>query len=136
MLPPLPAPTPPSPLAVGRFESARARSASRPTPAQRGRYTRRTTQMTLRHRDLITVERDGEEIDVFNWVNVSQPAVVRGGNPTVETFEANIGAGDMAKKPEAVTPWIAEELWHEFSIEVEDYDIEVVNPDNEEVRVL
>jgi len=92
--------------------------------------------MTLQHRDRIVVDRDGEQVEVFNWVNIKQPAVVRGGNPVVEKFEAEIGAGDMSKTPEAVTEWVAEELWHEFGIEVEDYGIEVIDPTDEEVQVL
>jgi len=78
---------------------------------------------------------DGEEIEVFNWVNIQQPAVVRGHNPVVEKFDAEIGAGDGAKTPGAVTHWIAEELLHEFGIEVEDHGIEVIDPTAEEVTV-
>jgi len=92
--------------------------------------------MNLKHNDRITVELDGEEIEVFNWVNVRQSAAVRGGNPTVEKFEPNIYAADSFQTPEAVTHWVAEELWHEFSIEVEDHGIEVIDPSDEEVAVL
>lgn len=90
----------------------------------------------LQRKDRLTVARDGEEIEVFNWVNVSQPAIVRGSNPVVEKFDPDIGAGDSPMKPKAVTTWVAEELWHEFSIEVEDHDIEVIDPTAEEVDVL
>ena len=84
----------------------------------------------------LTVEKDGGEIEVFNWVNIQQPAVVRGHNPVVETFDAEIGAGDSPMKPDAVTEWVAEELWHELGIEVEDHDIEVIDVESEEVEVL
>ncbi len=91
--------------------------------------------MSLKHRDRITVHRDGEEIDVFNWVNLKQPAVVRGAG-TIEKFDADIGAGDSPATPDYVTEWVAEELWHEFSIDVEDYGIEVVDVESDEVDVL
>lgn len=92
--------------------------------------------MKLQHRDRITVIRDGEELDVYNWVNIKQPAIVRGGNPVVERFEAEIGAGDSPMTPDAVTTWVAEELYHEFSIDVEDHDIDVIDVENEEVDVV
>jgi len=90
----------------------------------------------LQHRDRITVHRDGEEVEVFNWVNIKQPAVVRGGNPVVEKFDAEIGAGDMSRTPDAVTEWVAEELWREFSIDVTDHGIEVIDVESDDVDVL
>lgn len=92
--------------------------------------------MKLQHRDRITVIRDGEELEVYNWVNIKQPAIVRGGNPVVERFEAEIGAGDSPMTPDAVTTWVAEELYHEFSIDVEDHDIDVIDVESEEVDVV
>lgn len=92
--------------------------------------------MTLQHRDRIAVEKDGEEIEVFNWVNIKQPAVVRGGNPTVEMFEAEIGAGDSPRTPNAVTEWVAEELDWEFGIDVEDYGIQVIDVEADDVHIL
>jgi hypothetical protein len=92
--------------------------------------------MNLQHRDRITVERAGEELDVFNWVNIMQPAVVRGGNPVVEKFDAEIGAGDMQRSPEAITTWVAEELRREFHIDPEDHGIEVVDVESDGVIVL
>lgn len=91
---------------------------------------------SLRRRERLTVVRDGDEVEVFNWVNIKQPAIVRGNNPVVETFEAEIGAGDSPATPDAVTHWVAEELWHEFSVKVEDHGIEVVDPTDEDVTVL
>jgi len=90
--------------------------------------------MNLQQRDRITIERDGEEIEVFNRVNIRQPAVVHGGNPPVEKFDAEIGAGDSPKTPEAVTEWVANELWHEFGIGVADHGIKVIDPDPDEVQ--
>lgn len=90
-------------------------------------------------RERLTVVKDGEEIEVFNWVNVKQPAVVRGNNPVVEKFDAQIGAGDSPKTPDAVTHWVAEELWHEFSISENDLrekGIDVVDVESEEVDVV
>jgi hypothetical protein len=90
----------------------------------------------LKLHERIDVQRDGEEITVYNWVNIKQPAVVRGHNPVVEKFDAEIGAGDSPTTPDYVTPWVAEELWHEFNIEVEDHGIEVVDPESDDVALL
>ena len=87
-------------------------------------------------RERIQVERDGEEITVWNWVNVQQRAAVRGHNPTVEKFGADLGAGDSPETPDAVTPDVAEELDWEFDIDVDDYDIEVIDPGDDDVHVL
>ncbi len=94
--------------------------------------------MTLKPhlKDRMTVERDGEQLEVFNWVNINQPATVRGHNPVVETYDADIGAGDAAFTPEAVTAWVAEELRDEFRIDPEDHGIEVVDVESDEVTVL
>lgn len=92
--------------------------------------------MKPQDRERITVVCDGKEIDVFNWVNVKQPAIVRGHNPVVERFNAEIGAGDSTHTPEAVTPWLAEELELEFSIDVTEYGIEIIDPTSEEVDVV
>jgi hypothetical protein len=92
--------------------------------------------MNPRNRERLTVERDGERIEVFNWVNVERPAVINAGGRSIERFEANIGAGDSPATPDAVTAWIAEELWHEFGVEPEDYGIEFVDIESDEVTVL
>jgi len=95
--------------------------------------------MKLRRRDQITVEKGGEEIQVFNWVNILQPAIVRGNNPVVEKFGAEIGAGDSDMKPDAVTTWVAEELWHEFDIsqnDLKELGIDVIDVEAPEVDVL
>ncbi len=92
--------------------------------------------MNLSLRESIDIKRDGEEITVYNWVNVQQRAAVRGHNPEVETFGADIGAGDLPETPEAVTPDVAETLDWEFGIDVSDHGIEVIDPESEEVHVL
>jgi len=86
--------------------------------------------------DRLTVHHDGEEVEVFNWVNIKQPAVVRGANPVVEKFDAEIGAGDSTRTPDAVTTWVARELEDEFGITVEDKGIKVIDPTDEEVHIL
>ncbi|WP_455448331.1 hypothetical protein [Natrinema thermotolerans] len=93
--------------------------------------------MDLSGRDRIVVEKDGEEIDVFNHVSVSTHHYVNSVNG-YETFEPTVSKGDMGDgpKPEAVTPRIAEMLWHEFHAEVEDLGIDVIDPESEEVDVL
>ncbi len=87
-------------------------------------------------KERMTVARDGEELEVFNWVNVDQPATVRGHNPVVEKYDAEIGAGDASFTPEAITKWVADELRHEFHIDPEDHGIEVVDVESDEVDVL
>jgi hypothetical protein len=90
--------------------------------------------MSLRHRERIEARVDGEDVTVYNWVNLEIPYVVHGGS-TSEQFEPNIGAGDSPRTPDYVTEWVAEDLWHEHSIEVEDYGIEVVDIESDEVDV-
>jgi len=92
--------------------------------------------MNPQKRERLTVEQNGEEKTVYNWANIMQPAVVRGHNPVVEKFDPDIGAGDSPEKPDAITHWLAEELWHEFGIEAEDHGIEVVNVESDEATVL
>ena len=95
--------------------------------------------METQLRDRITVVKDGEEIEVFNWVNIEQPAIVRGNNPVVEKFDCNIGAGDSPRTPDAITHWVAEELWHAFDVSESDLrqmGIDVIDVESEEVDVL
>lgn len=93
--------------------------------------------MDLTGRDRILVEKDGEEIEIFNHVSVSTHHYVNSING-YETFEPTISKGDMGDgpKPEAVTPRVAEMLRHEFHAEVEDLGIDVIDPESEEVTRL
>lgn len=93
-------------------------------------------QRSVRHKDRLTVAVDGQVIEVFNWVNATQPAVVRGGNPCVEKFEASIGAGDMDRTPDAVTAWVADELDWAFGIDPEDHGIDIIDVESDEVDIL
>lgn len=81
----------------------------------------------LRRRDRIEVERDGETLDVYNWVTMERASRVRGNNPVVEHFEPCIFGGDSRMEPDAVTDWVARELIVEFDIDVTDHGIEVVD---------
>jgi len=93
----------------------------------------------LRHHDRIRVRRDGEELEVYNCVNIKTIAVVRGGNPTVERFhgETEVAGGESGKQtPDAVTHWVANELRREFNYDPVKYGIEVINPTSEDVIVL
>lgn len=90
----------------------------------------------LRRKDRITVERDGEEVEVFNWANVRRFSTVRASNPVVSHDDTRIGAGDSTMKPDAVTHWVAEELDAEFSINPEKHGIEVIDVTSDEVTVL
>lgn len=93
-------------------------------------------QLSLRQREHITVRRDGEEIEVYNWVNITRQTTVRGHNPCVERGDPTLGAGDSTMDPDAVTHWVADELEDEFYIDVTDHGIEVIDPTAEEVEVL
>jgi len=96
--------------------------------------------MNLRHQERITVEKDGEEIDVCNFLNVTMAHQVRGGNPTQETFygSSRIEIGGGGPQPDYVTEWVAEELWHGHGIYLptEEFDIEVVDIESDDVTVL
>lgn len=102
--------------------------------------------MTLRHRETIDVGIDGEQIEVWNALNVTMAYQVRGGNPSAEKFPSEhviemLGGGT---EPEYVTTWVAEALWHEVGIDLglfnsdgsEEFDIEVVDIESEDVIVL
>lgn len=93
-------------------------------------------QKELQRREQIDIETEDGSMLVFNWVNIRQPAVVRGHNPVVDKFEAEIGAGDASFKPEAVTHWVAEELDLEFGIDPADHGIDVIDVTEDEVTVL
>lgn len=94
----------------------------------------------LQRQDRITVVQDGEEREVFNWINVdrTEKALIRGGNPSIERFDDDpeVGAGDSSMTPDAVTHWVAEELYHEFGVEPEHLGIDVIDPTDEGVDVL
>lgn len=94
--------------------------------------------MSLKHHDTIPVElADGTEVDVYNWVNLREvkESVVRPN--TSETWpQVEIGAGDSSRTPEAVTKWLAERLWGEFDIDVENHGIGVVDVESDEVTRL
>ena len=93
--------------------------------------------MDFTGRDRILVEKDGEEIDVFNHASVSTHHYVNSVNG-YETFEPKVAKGDMGDgpKPEAVTPRLANVLRDEFHVDLEDQGIDVIDPESEEVDVL
>lgn len=91
--------------------------------------------MNPKLQDRITVRKDGEEIYVYNLVNIEQPAEVRG-ESEVRRHKAGIGAGDSFVPPEYVTEWVAQTLYDEFGIKVEDRDITAVDIESEDVTVL
>lgn len=116
--------------------------------------------MSLQHRERIKAERqiaddvetenetrtdeDGqrwEEIEVWNFLNVTMAHQVRGGNPTHETFlgESRIEKGGGAGgQPDYVTERVAEELWHEHGIDLphDEFDIDVIDVESEDVNIL
>lgn len=74
-----------------------------------------------------------EELEVFNHVNVATRHYVNSVNGH-ETFEPQIGAGDMTEPPEYVTERIAKHLYDEWLIEVEKHGIEVIDVNADNVR--
>jgi hypothetical protein len=94
------------------------------------------TVQELRQSDTLTVDVDGEELEVYGWLNIERRTTYRGSNPVVAPGEPEIGAGDSRMKPEAVTHWVAEEVEADSGIDVEDHGIRVIDPTDEEVDVL
>ena len=93
----------------------------------------------LTKKDTILVERDGEQIEVHNWVSFKriERAVVRGSRMS-EKFDSrpSVEDGEGYKKPEAVTTWVADDLSGNFGIDVEKLDIEVIDVESDEVTLL
>lgn len=85
--------------------------------------------------DRITVERDGEEIEVFNHVSVINRHYINSVNGH-ESFAPIITSGDSDERVDVVTERVADYLWHEWGIEAEKQGIEVIDPEDEEVTVL
>lgn len=85
------------------------------------------------------IELDGqlyEELQVFNHVSVSENHYVNSVNG-YETFEPDIAEGDMGRgpAPDYVTERVADLLWNEFSIDLEDHDIEAIDLASDEVKL-
>jgi hypothetical protein len=104
---------------------------------------REVTDEQAAESDRETFEEDGqhyEEIEVWNYLNVTLAHQVRGGNPTHETFygSSRIEAGGGGPQPDFVTEWVAEELWHEHSIDLptDEFDIEVIDVTADDVHQL
>ena len=97
-----------------------------------------SSRLSLRQRDRLNViDAEGDEREVFGWATVQRTSTVRGSNPVVDHGEARISAGDaIGMDPEAVTHWLAEELEHEFGLDVRDHGIDVIDPTDEGVDVL
>lgn len=92
-------------------------------------------QRNLRHRDMITVAVDGEELEVYNHVTVTQEHHLRPGD--TETFTGRIHAGDGGiGPPDAVTAWLAEDLWHELGIDLDNYGIERIDVESDGVDLI
>lgn len=94
---------------------------------------------SLRRKDVITVERDDETLDVYNWISVErkQRAMLRG-NMSNEEFhdDPKIMDGEGFHEPDAVTHWVAEDLARDFNVNVADCGVEVINVESPEVTVL
>lgn len=85
-------------------------------------------------RELVMARVDGERVDVYNHANVSTKHFVNavGGH---ETFDPEVTT-DNGEQPDAVTRRLADYLWFEFDIDVEDLGIEVVDLEDDGVVVL
>lgn len=82
-------------------------------------------------RDRIDVERDGEELTVWNHITVKQHHHARA-TEIQSDHRVLAGDGSTGEAPEYVTPAIATQLRH-----LDVYpDVEVVDPTDEEVTVL
>ena len=94
----------------------------------------------LRRREKFTVVRDGEEIEVFNEVNVKQVKKKRVNIPAavIESFDEDpeIGAGGTSRTPDAVTHWVADDPDYALGIDPEEYGIEVIDPADDDVEVV
>ena len=90
----------------------------------------------LRQRDSIEVERDGERVTVYNWVNLDQPVMIRSGGDLVERFNAKVYAGDSAMSPDAITHWVAQKIDMDYVADLETQGIEVIDVESDEVIVL
>lgn len=78
---------------------------------------------------------DGEEREVYNWCNVTTRTQIRGTGMR-ERWVLSVGAGDSSVRPDYVTEWLAIELQSQLSLYVEDYDIEEIDIESDEVTVL
>jgi len=88
--------------------------------------------------DVLYVELpNGEEVEVFNHVSVSQHFYVNSINGYDE-FQADISPGDAPSPmtPDYVTQRLATLLYDEFGIEMNDYGIQPIDVDDEEITVL
>lgn len=91
----------------------------------------------LTGRDRITVERDGEELEVFNNVSVTTYHYVNSVNGH-ERLDHRIAKGDMGDgpPPEAVTARVARILQDEWWIDPEIDGIEVIDVTDDDVGVI
>jgi len=92
--------------------------------------------MTRSHsgRERVDVERDGEQITVFNHCNVTRRIYVNalGGQ---EEFESKITEGESSVRAEYITADLAARLEQDVGANIPD-DVEVVDLSDEEVTVL
>lgn len=79
-------------------------------------------------------EDDVETYEVFDHVSIIMEHYINSVNG-YETYPEKVAAGDnpLNEKPEAITERVADMLWHEFGLEPETRDIEVINMDSDDV---
>jgi len=92
-------------------------------------------------RERFTAEYDGEKVEIANSVRITEQKehhVVAAREH--ETFEApnspRIVVDGFGGRPEYVTEQLAQYLWDQFGIDLDEHDIEVVDIDSDEVTVL
>lgn len=96
--------------------------------------SQQTTERPVKN-DRYLVQRDGEELEVYNWCSLVRRHQIFA-NGSSEEFSPKIGAGDSTMTPEYVTERLADQLWHDHNIEVENEGIEAVDINSDEVTVL
>lgn len=91
---------------------------------------------TVTGQDRILVEKDGEEIEVWNHCSLQTRHYINSVNGH-ETFDPIITAGDSPDELDTyVTSRLASYLWNEWMIEVERLGIEVVNLSDDDVELI
>lgn len=96
--------------------------------------------METERMDIVIVEdSDGSRLQVYNHVSVSNEkrTHVRGNGEVETRNDITIYAGrSRTRRPHAVTKSLAETLWNEMGIDVDDHNIRVIDPDDEQSTVL
>lgn len=88
-------------------------------------------------KDRILAVYEDEEVTIFNHISVNRGYYINSVNGH-DTYLNTISRGDMAgsARPEYITPRLDEYLYDEFSIDVTNHGIEVLDPESEDVQLV